>query len=104
MLTGFLLREGSVAPLADGTCDIERDDLGRPASVVVRGHGAEGASLHAHGEVVSRVAIPSTPWFVWACVVRWTLADGEVVYGEHQDTWSPALLRDHFRPGGRSRR
>jgi len=94
MLTGFLLRDGNVAPLVDGTCEISRDDLGRPASVVVRAHGQDGTAFQTRGDVVSRIAIPSTPWFVWACVVRWTLADGTVVYGEHQDTWSPALLRD----------
>ena len=99
MLTGFVLREGSVARLVAGTCEVARDDLGRPVSVVVRGEGEEGTPFEARGDVVSRIAIPSTPWFVWACVVRWTLADGTVVYGEHQDTWSPALLRDRLRRG-----
>lgn len=98
MLTGFLLREGSATSLADGTCEIDRDERGRPVSVLVHGEGADGSALDARGEVVSRIAIPSTPWFVWACVVRWTLADGTVAYGEHQDTWSPALLRDRLRP------
>ena len=37
--------------------------------------------------------MPSTPWFVWACMVRWTLPDGSQAYGEHQDTWSPGMLR-----------
>jgi hypothetical protein len=98
-LTGFLLRDGAVAPLLDGTCEIDRDDLGQPVSVVVRGQSQDGNVFHARGEVVSRIAIPSTPWFVWACVVRWTLQDGAVVYGEHQDTWAPALLRDHLGRG-----
>jgi hypothetical protein len=26
-------------------------------------------------------------------MVRWTLPDGSVAYGEHQDTWSPGMLR-----------
>jgi hypothetical protein len=82
-----------------GTCEIDRDDLGRPVSVVVRGQGQDGNDLDARGEVLSRIAIPSTPWFVWACMIRWTLQDGAVVYGEHQDTWAPALLRDHLRRG-----
>ena len=99
ILTGFVLRGDSVAPLVDGTCEIDRDDLGRPVSVVARGRGQAGAAFHARGDVVSRIAIPSTPWFVWACVVRWALDDGSVVYGEHQDTWAPALLRDHLRRG-----
>jgi hypothetical protein len=80
---------------------MDRDEVGVSGSFVVSGHGEEGFSLYARGEVVSRVAIPSTPWFVWACVVRWALADGTEVYGEHQDTWSPALLRDRLRRGYR---
>lgn len=99
LLTGFLLRGGDTIPLSEGTCEIERDELGRPASVRIAGKGDAGASLTAEGEVVSRIAIPSTPWFVWACVVRWTLPDGTIAYGEHQDTWSPALLRDRLRQG-----
>jgi hypothetical protein len=99
MLTGFVLRDGETVPLENGTCEIERDQLGRPASVRLDGRTHAGASFAAQGDVVSRIAIPSTPWFVWACVVRWTLPGGTVAYGEHQDTWSPALLRDRLRRG-----
>jgi hypothetical protein len=60
LLTGFLLRDGRVARLTAGTCEIDRDELGRPVSVVVRGHGEEGISLHAPGEVVSRKENTST--------------------------------------------
>jgi hypothetical protein len=94
LLTGFLLRDGELAALDAGACEIERDAQGRPQFVRVRGRGAGGVALQADGEVLSRMAMPSTPWFVWACVVRWTLADGTQVFGEHQDTWSPALLRE----------
>ena len=55
------------------------------------------AAFEASGEVLSRLSMPSTPWFVWACVVRWTLPDGSTVFGEHQDTWSPAALRGLLR-------
>jgi hypothetical protein len=88
LLTGFLLEDGSTVPLGDGVCEVDRDEQGRPLRVRLR-----GSRLHADGEVLSRLSMPSTPWFVWACVVRWTLADGRVAYGEHQDTWSPGLLR-----------
>ncbi len=93
LLTGFLLRDGATVALAHGTCDVDRDAGGRPVAVRLRGVTEGGEELEATGEVVSRLSMPSTPWFVWACVVRWTLPDGTQSYGEHQDTWSPALLR-----------
>jgi hypothetical protein len=96
-LTGFLLRDGVTAELDDATCEVARDERGRPIAMVVRGTGADGRTVEATGEVVSRLSMPSTPWFVWACLVRWTLADGAEAFGEHQDTWGPAALREHLR-------
>jgi hypothetical protein len=98
MLTGFTLRGGAARAMTGGTCEVDRDDRGRPTTVHVRGADEEGSRLQAEGEVVSRMALPSTPWFVWACMVRWTLPDGSEAYGEHQDTWSPGMLRA-FRRG-----
>jgi hypothetical protein len=98
MLTGFTLRDGATRPLADATCEVARDDRGRPVAVRVEGSGDDGAALRAEGEVVSRIALPGSPWFVWACMVRWTLPDGSRAVGEHQDTWSPGMLRA-FRRG-----
>jgi hypothetical protein len=97
VITAFTLRDGAVTPMTGGACEIARDDRGRPAAVRVTGTDGEGRPVVADGEVVSRVAMPSTPWFVWACMVKWTLPDGSQMYGEHQDTWSPALLRAHLR-------
>lgn len=93
LLTGFTLRDGVTRPVAEATCEVARDDRGRPAAVRLRGSEEGGRPLAADGEVVSRIALPSTPWFVWACMVRWTLPDGSVAHGEHQDTWSPGMLR-----------
>lgn len=99
MLTGYVLRDGQTRALADAHCAVDRDERGRPVRVRVEGTEAGGATLEATGEVVSRLAMPSTPWFVWACVVRWTLPDGSEALGEHQDTWSPGLLRRFLRAG-----
>jgi hypothetical protein len=93
ILTGYLLRGGAVDPLAEGECRIERDAQGRPVAIGLTLGSADGGRVEVGGEVVSRLSMPSTPWFVWACIVRWTLPDGSEVYGEHQDTWSPAMLR-----------
>ncbi len=93
ILTGFLLAGGTTTELRDATCDVRRDDAGRPVGATVRATDEHGVQVVAEGEVVSRLSQPSTPWFVWACLVRWTLADGTELFGEHQDTWGPALLR-----------
>ena len=97
LLTGFVLRDGATHELGEGTCEIERDAQGRPERIRVSASGDSGHAVEATGEVVSRLSMPSTPWFVWACVVRWTLADGREVHGEHQDTWAPAALRARLR-------
>ncbi len=96
VLTAFTLRDGGTRPLADATCAVDRDPRGRPVAVRIRGVD-EGREVVADGTVISRIALPSTPWFVWACMVRWTLPDGSQVYGEHQDTWSPGMLRAFLR-------
>lgn len=98
ILTGFLLDGYEVLPLEEGTCEVERDPHGRPAAIRLLASGEGGRrTLEARGEVVSRLAMPSTPWFVWACIVRWTLPDGTQALGEHQDTWAPAALRSRAR-------
>lgn len=103
ILTGFRLRDGEVVPFRDGTCRIERDEAGRPVGVEVAATDEHGGELKVTGEVVSRLSMPSTPWFVWACVVRWRLPDGTELFGEHQDTWSPAALRRLGRGDGAPR-
>jgi hypothetical protein len=99
MLTGFALDGGQAVPLSGGRCDVSRDDHGRVAGVRIAATRADGSTFEAEGEVVSRLALPGTPWFVWACVVRWRLGDGSELLGEHQDTWAPALLRRFLRDG-----
>ena len=100
LLTGFLLENGETVALASGTCDVERDEQGRPTRVHISASTGGGRILDVHGEVISRLSMPSTPWFVWACIVRWTLPDGRQALGEHQDTWGPGALRERL---GRTR-
>ena len=97
LLTGFVLRDGETVGLRDAGCEVRRDVRGRPEVIEIRGVDEHGETVEATGEVVGRLSMPSTPWFVWACIVRWTLPDGSEAYGEHQDTWSPALLRAELR-------
>lgn len=102
LLTGFRLDGGAVREMAEGSCEVERDAAGRPRRVRLAASAADGEGFEATGEVVSRLSMPSTPWFVWACLVRWRLADGTEAFGEHQDTWSPAALRARRRGWGGS--
>jgi len=97
ILTGFLLRAGAAQPLAEGTCAVERDEAGRPERVRIEARAEDGEEYEAIGTVLSRLSQPSTPWYVWVSLVRWRLPDGSEVYGEHQDTWSPAALRKFLR-------
>lgn len=99
ILTGYLMRNGAIVPLSSGTCEVQRDPDGRPLAITLHGADDGDHRLEARGEVVSRLSMPSTPWFVWACLVRWTLPDGTTAFGEHQDTWSPAALRARRHPG-----
>jgi hypothetical protein len=93
-LSGYVLdAAGATRPLTSGTCHVDRDDRGRPAAIIVRGDDREWGQVEIVGEVRSRFTLPQNPWFGWVCLMRWTLPDGRVVYGEHQDAWSPALLR-----------
>jgi hypothetical protein len=103
LLTGFLLENGVTVALDSGTCAVERDEQGRPVRVHVNAHTADSdRELDVHGEVVSRLSMPSTPWFVWACIVLWTLPDGSQAMGEHQDTWGPGALRQRLGATGAS--
>jgi hypothetical protein len=97
ILTGYRLRGGEAAPFEAGSTEVERDAAGRPERVRVTARGEDGEEFEATGTILSRLSQPSTPWYVWVGLVRWTLPDGTEVYGEHQDTWSPAALRKFLR-------
>jgi hypothetical protein len=93
IMLGFLLTSGGNRLLTRGTRDVRRDDEGRPIAVDVRLYDEAGKLHVAHGEVVSRFAMPTTPYFVWMSLVRWTMPDGSIGWGQDQDTWAPAQFR-----------
>lgn len=94
LLTGYLLRPDGMRPIAAATRRAERDDQGRPTRIHVEGTDDTGTPFSATGTVVSRFGKPSTPWFNWVSMVRWTLPDGSEAYGEDQETFSPERLRE----------
>jgi len=97
LMTGYALRDGATVPLRSAVREVVRDARGRPARIEVRAEDEDGRPLEAAGEVISRLAMPSTPYFVWASLVCWRFADGSEGFGEDQDTWSPGLLREFLR-------
>jgi hypothetical protein len=93
LMTGFALRDAEVEELVAGARHVVRDRDGRPSGITISGRDRRGASVEAKGEVVSQTAFLTSPYFVWVSLVRWTLSNGAVGWGEDQETWSPAMLR-----------
>jgi hypothetical protein len=93
MLGGFRIVEGEQHQLSSGWREVERDREGRPVRVRVGGTDERGEEFEADGEVVSQLAMNTSPYFVWVSQVRWELDDGALAWGEDQDTWSPSRLR-----------
>jgi hypothetical protein len=65
LLTGFTLRDGVTRPVAEATCEVARDDHGRPAAVRLRGSEEGGRPLAADGDREPHRLL-AAPWFVWA--------------------------------------
>ena len=102
LLSGFVLRGNGLRRVTRAVREVERDRHGRPERIAVRGRDEDGTEFEAHGAVVSRFGLPSTPWFNWVSLVRWTLPDGSEAHGEDQETWSPERLRASRREHGRA--
>jgi hypothetical protein len=94
LLGGFTLRDGTMRELREGSRRVERDDVGRPVRVFVSGVDQDGGAVEAVGTVETRMAMNTSPYFVFVSGVRWRLADGTEAWGEDQDTWSPGMLRE----------
>jgi hypothetical protein len=93
LLTGFRAASGQTVALTQAQRRVTRDDRGQPVIVEITASGVDGNPFTARGEVVSQLALHTSPYFVWVSLVRWTLPDGSTAWGEDQDTWSPGLLR-----------
>jgi hypothetical protein len=107
LMTGFRLGPDGERTVTGVRRRVERDERGRPVAVELDITDDHGEELHLSGEVVSLLSHPTTPFFVWVSLVRWTLPDGTEAFGEDQDTWSPGKLRDYLaglRGAGEARR
>jgi hypothetical protein len=86
------------------TYPLFRTDLGVAAvAVYVWGPGAarqaDGGGVQGRGEVLSQVALHTTPYLAWVSQVRWRPADGTEMTGEGQDISSPRAWRTASRRG-----
>jgi hypothetical protein len=90
--TGYLRRDGKLARLASGTRDIQRAEDGSIASIRLEVEDELGRRLVAHGEPLSRLALPHASVVTWCTAVRWEV-EGETHFGEDQDVWPAAEWR-----------
>ncbi len=95
-MTGFRLGPDGTRAVTGVRREVHRDERGRPVAVTLELTDDRGETLQLEGEVVSLLSHPTTPFFVWVSLVRWTLPDGRQAFGEDQDTWSPGKLREHL--------
>lgn len=83
---GFLLRHGRVENLAKGNRQVERDrGSGFVSRITVEGTDIAGRSFRAVGEPISRIVINRHSFIDANSLLRWTMDDGSVAYGEDQD-------------------
>jgi hypothetical protein len=101
LTSGFLMEKGSTRPLVSGRRMVHRDERGRPTGVEIEAVDGQGRSHVFRGEVISRLAMPTTPYFCWMSVTRWTFPDGSIGYGQDHDSWAPGRLRTFLRRTGR---
>jgi hypothetical protein len=94
LLTGYLLTTDGLTRVVEATRIAERDGQGRPVRLRIEGRDENDKTFTVSGEVMSRFGKPSTPWFNWVSLVRWSLPDGSEAVGEDQETWSPERLRE----------
>ena len=84
---GFLRRDGHTVPLAQGERFLERDPVeGWISRIELRATDAEGRTLVAVGEPVSRIIINRHTFIDINSLVRWDI-NGDIAWGEDQDMW-----------------
>jgi len=84
---GFLRREGRTVGLASGLRTVERCPVnGWMTRIVLDARDAEGRTLRAVGEPVSRIVLNRHTFIDVNSLVRWDV-DGATAWGEDQDMW-----------------
>jgi hypothetical protein len=92
---GLLAVDGRLSPMKSATRTVtSRDARGAPTGLSLTIIDSLDRSLAATGECVSTAALPGfAGYFTWATLVRWTLDNGMVVWGEDHDSWPHSIWR-----------
>jgi len=97
LISGYLIRDGVQAPLAEGSARVTRNADLSPGHCVIEAVDREGRRLEAKGRGLSQVALHVQPgMFNWSSLAEWRFG-GVSAYGELQDTWHPDKLRAFIR-------
>ncbi|WP_157219696.1 DUF7064 domain-containing protein [Flavisphingomonas formosensis] len=100
MISGYLIRDGIQAQLAEGRARITRGSDLSPATCVIDATDREGRVLHAEGRGLTSVALLVQPgMFNWSSLAEWRFGEA-FAYGELQDTWHPDAYRVFARARG----
>lgn len=84
---GWLLHDGVVNAVIDGSRRVERDPLhGWITREVIEGRDTEGRTFRADGESVSRIVLNRHTAITWTSLMRWEFGGG-IAWGEDQDMW-----------------
>ena len=84
---GFLRRDGRTVSLVEGERVVARDPrTGWITRVEIHATDAQGRSLRAVGEPVSRIVLNHHTFIDVNSLIRWDI-DGEIAWGEDQDMW-----------------
>ena len=97
ILSGYHVRDGELGHFVSGERIVERDPVGHPIRVILRGVDDKGRKFEALGTTLNRVGfLASVGIYNLISLTRWEY-DGVIGYGEDQDLFHPATSRDFYR-------
>jgi hypothetical protein len=97
ILSGYRVRDGELGHFVSGERLVERNELGHPVRVALRGMDDRGRGFEALGQVKNRIGfLASTGIYNLISLTRWEY-DGVVGHGEDQDLFHPSTARDFAR-------
>lgn len=98
---GFMIRDGDIGDLVEGTRRVERDpQTGFVTRIVIEGVDEHGRTLHATGERLSGITLIRHSFIDHNGLIAWTI-NGKIGHGEDQDMWPVHDWSRYRREAGR---
>ncbi len=98
---GFMIRDGDIGDLVEGTRRVERDpQTGFATRIVIEGVDEHGRTLHATGERLSGITLIRHSFIDHNGLIAWTI-NGKIGHGEDQDMWPVHDWSRYRREAGR---